>query len=182
MNISKELQKLLAKSIWEYPSLYKSGGMVLRHMLCSYGTGYEWINGELCYPEEWEYKDDLVDFETYCIHYPNFNLTEELLESKSKFAKDIYDEQMKFFRKSYDRSIKIRNESMERALDLTIEYPIDLCYYSPICRIPFKDNLTMDLTPMWQEAVKIMLRIINEKLWGDFDEHEYAKKQVEELR
>lgn len=174
MTMSKELQEVLAKSIWEYPSLYKTGGDVLRHMLCSYGTGYEWKDGELYYPKEWVYKDDMVDFETYCKHFPNFDLAEKLLEDNKV---EFYNQQMKFYRKMYDKNIKIRNESMERALDLTIEYPIDLCYYSPICRIPFKNSLTMDLTPMWQEAVKIMLNIINKKLWGDFDEFEYAKKQ-----
>lgn len=146
-NISDELAEKLAIHIYQYPTLFKTGGDVLNHMFCCYGTGYEWNEEGELEEMEYPYVDENINFETFLAdrfkHLPPINEKDRLREIK-RYADE------------YSRIVLIRATCNERAKDKRVTYRqiSNMSKYSPI------NNIPINVKPVWQEAIDIVKEMI----------------------
>jgi hypothetical protein len=47
VGLGRGVEETIKRCLWNYPRLYQSRTRVLEHLLCGYGTGYEWEQGQM---------------------------------------------------------------------------------------------------------------------------------------
>lgn len=162
--MNKYLQKWIAKRIWQYPSIFKTGGDVARQVLLSGGTGYFWNEhgniGYLKYP----YVDKLKSFILFFDTFPNIHLVKEYKKHDPKY----YEQQLEWYYSYYNFLINIRRSCYVRASIeklSSIDFDVNdvpnkkLCSYGYLDENSLLANVPENVKPKWQEFIEIALWI-----------------------
>jgi len=162
INISDELAEVLARHIWEYPSLFQTGGDVIHSLF--FGYQYVWQLGDLVSEFEDEYVDHYGSLEDYLAWSGDDNT----------WAKDHHTEQ-------YWIHFEVRETALLRAKSHYLTHEahrvVDHREYDinpPITCLPD------DAAGIWVEAHKIALWIVDE--YPDYHEYQMIEryKKLEE--
>lgn len=149
------VKEVIKKSLLTYPSLNEDRWDVLFHVLCSYGTGYEWNeNGEIEQTFSSDYAENINDavkrqFEFILsdksLLHSGLSFSREYLKKALLTLLDWEDNMEKFVPK--EKSVEI-----ERYLSLD---------YSPIYNIP--DNISEDWKKAVLEMIEYLLTVLTNK-------------------
>ena len=184
-----KLQETIEESIKNYPALFPERVAVLDHLFCSYGNGYDWVDGELVniFPEE-----AVRDERDAVWEDQGKKFVDEMGEKANEpVLKEYIQETLEYFKHLSEEYRTIRNEYKKRA-----DRHYSLGTYKewcPMCEYSGLVNFPDDIKPDWAVGVKEVANKIlalseeewNKSVYGDWDEMQshadYALIRLEEL-
>jgi len=142
-----KLQKTIEECIRDYPSLYPSRSAVLDHLFCSYGNGYDWVNGELV--DIFEEERD----ENKALWIDSLEKAQkEFEDAETDIDRYIIGSLVEMYEEKVAEHRVIREEYMERASKEYVEERYTR--WCPMCKYSGLVNFPDDIKPDWAAGIK----------------------------
>lgn len=150
------VHETLVDSIRKYPTLFRTGGDVMRHMFCVLGNGYHWVNGELVQynGEPRQYQDQLT----------NDDVEHELNERLFGYSERARTYAEEFFREDILEGIQIAKNAENLANLRGFTDPIEGDYYM-VNPNHYLYEFPDDIKPDWLEAALWMQESAKKAGW-----------------